>query len=165
MFHKTVAALILALLCVPAVAQAETSAPKKLEKLIEARDKSAKVWLDFMKGTEMKDAKDMDGFFAKIFGSKAAGADDADDDADDDDDDVASADEPCVSAADGKPGVSNSNGVGSNGGKGGTVIIDGKAATGDCYSANGGDGGSGNYSFGNNKVGGNGGKGGKIISR
>jgi hypothetical protein len=71
-------------------------------------------------------------------------------DDDDDDDGETAADstapgKPCVTNKDGKPGENNSAGpnVG-NGGKGGTIVLDGEVAPGDCVSANGGDGGSNN---------------------
>ncbi len=162
MYKKSIAALMLTLLAATA-AQAEPQVPKNLDKLVEARDKTAKIWSELFDGKDMKATKNIDSIFEKIFGT--AGNDDSGDE-DDDDGDTASAGEPCVSAADGKPGANNNAPGSSNGGKGGTVIIDGKPASGDCYSANGGNGGSNNYSWGkNNIVGGNGGDGGKIISR
>jgi hypothetical protein len=164
MYKKSIAALMLTLLAATA-AQAEPPVPKNLDKLVEARDKTAKIWSELFDGKDMKTAKNIDSLFGKIFGN-AGKEDSGDDDDNDDGDSTASADEPCVSAADGKPGTNNSAPGTGNGGKGGTVIIDGKAASGGCYSANGGDGGSNNYSWGkNNVVGGNGGDGGKIISR
>lgn len=91
-----------------------------------------------------------------------ADEDDTDDDDADGDDDYSDASAPCMTNADGQPGAHNSAGPNTgNGGAGGTIILEGKPAPGDCVSANGGKGGSFNWgtNLGNT---GNGGKGGKI---
>jgi hypothetical protein len=63
----------------------------------------------------------------------------------------------CVLNADGKPGKNNQGAGAGNGGKGGTIALNGKKPDG-CVSANGGNGGNGNS--GSNS--GNGGAGGTI---
>ena len=162
MLKHTIAAVLLTLLAMPA-AQAGSDVHKNLDSLLEGKGKASKVLSELFEG---KDMKNMDSVFAKFFGSSAkSNSDDADDD-DSADDSVASAEGPCVSAADGKPGTNNSAPGSGNGGKGGTVILKSPAAPGDCYSANGGNGGSNNYvSSKNNNQTGNGGAGGKIIAR
>ena len=86
-----------------------------------------------------------------VFGAVAALA--ASDTPANDDDTVVA--QPCITNADGKPGASD--GSGANGGKGGTINLNGKTPTG-CVSANGGNGGQASGSANS----GNGGQGGTI---
>jgi hypothetical protein len=64
---------------------------------------------------------------------------------------------PCIANADGQPGKNNQGPGAGQGGKGGTIVLNGQQPA-DCASANGGDGGNGNR--GSNA--GRGGDGGKI---
>lgn len=175
MIYKTMTALLLAA-AVAGPAAADSTADTYKEEFAKVRahalslvDKHLKhIEAEFDRNRGAYAKRALDESLPKVADSDAA--EDAQDDAEDRAD-APAAKGDCNSAADGKPGASNGvakDGAATtepgNGGKGGTVIVDG-SKPGDCYSANGGDGGSNWIVRGDNKSVGNGGDGGKIGPR
>jgi hypothetical protein len=172
MFPKTLTALLLTIAIAGPAAADETADLYKAE-IAKVRAQALSLVDKHLERMSVEFDRNFDAYAKRAVEHSLPRTAANDDAVDDNADDVADAPAAskatdCNSAADGKPGASNGSDKSAeagNGGKGGTVIVEGSAKAGDCYSANGGDGGSNWIVRGNNKSVGNGGDGGKILSK